>query len=392
MPNENCGRTGSLMLMLAATLVAILGEFWFYSYFTDLSAWDCENTPTCYKYSAVERVAFSTCCFFATMAILGLVHPSLHNKGWDLKFLGWFALTIGLFWANGEIFDTHGFVWFARVVAFIFLVLQQIILVDFAYTVNGWLYEYNTNVLLGACISLYVVALVGIVLMFVYYTGCDSNNTFISMALLIIVAFTAIQLTSDPEYGHNLLTSGAVAAYVTYLTYIGVSSNPYGDGVCNPTYSDSTSVLAVVLGLVIALVSTSATIYFSSSSMTTLLESDVEASNNSQITRDLLTNDAKTIEPNPESRPSNAGLSMRESLQAHQESIVWKFNLVMVMITCYWCMVLTDWGDSTSTHSNSDPTAGKTIMWMNIAASWICSGLYVWTLLAPRLFPDRNFS
>ena len=33
-------------------------------------------------------------------------------------------------------FDTHGYVWFARVGAFVFIVMQQIILIDTAYTLN----------------------------------------------------------------------------------------------------------------------------------------------------------------------------------------------------------------------------------------------------------------
>jgi hypothetical protein len=31
-------------------------------------------------------------------------------------------------------------------------------------------------------------------------------------------------------------------------------------------------------------------------------------------------------------------------------------------------------------------------MWMNITASWACSLLYTWTIVAPRVFPDRDFS
>ena len=31
-------------------------------------------------------------------------------------------------------------------------------------------------------------------------------------------------------------------------------------------------------------------------------------------------------------------------------------------------------------------------MWVKILSSWVCAGLYVWTLVAPILLPDRDFS
>jgi hypothetical protein len=83
---------------------------------------------------------------------------------------------------------------------------------------------------------------------------------------------------------------------------------------------------------------------------------------------------------------------MRRTLSSADGSIIWKFNVVMVLICQYWCMVLTDWGSSSDRDSGSSPTAGYTAMWMNIVAAWICVVLYVWTLIAPRLFPDRDFS
>ena len=146
---------------------------------------------------------------------------------------------------------------------------------------SSWLYA-----LLGLCFTNFAVSITGIVLMFLYYTdGCDDSTTFVSLALIFIVILTVLQLTSDPEHGHNLLVSASfmrrlsvatvprsshmysrthrprlsslsrldlirsplsslsfaqvtsvVSAYITYLTYVGVSSNPNGS--CNPNYSE----------------------------------------------------------------------------------------------------------------------------------------------------------
>ena len=70
-------------------------------------------------------------------------------------------------------------------------------------------------------------AFVGIVLMFVYFTGCTDNDTFISLSVVLICGFTLLQLLDSDQQG-NLLTSAVVAGYVSYLTYVSVSSNPHG--------------------------------------------------------------------------------------------------------------------------------------------------------------------
>ena len=71
----------------------------------------------------------------------------------------------------------------------------------------------------------------------------------------------------------------------------------------------------------------------------------------------------------------------------------WKLNLVLVMISMWMPMVLTDWGSiNVEGGVVSKPSAGETAMWMIVVAQWVALALYSWTLLAPRLFPDRDFS
>lgn len=35
--------------------------------------------------------------------------------------------------------------------------------------------------------------------------------------------------------------------------------------------------------------------------------------------------------------------------------------------------------------------ANAASMWVKIVSSWLCLGLYTWSLLAPILLPDREF-
>lgn len=92
------------------------------------------------------------------------------------------------------------------------------------------------------------------------------------------------------------------------------------------------------------------------------------------------------------------------------------FHIIFVLGAMYVAMLLTDWYEDISrisvgaliTHtsylrnfiragSSSPSTNGEdiyigrseTAMWMRVVSSWVCMLLYIWSLLAPVLMPDR---
>ena len=79
---------------------------------------------------------------------------------------------------------------------------------------------------------------------------------------------------------------------------------------------------------------------------------------------------------------------------------VWKLNVVNVLISCWIAMVLTGWGtleaaasaDENSNYHAANPTVGRFNMAMIGVSQWCAILLYMWTLAAPTLFPDRDFS
>lgn len=70
----------------------------------------------------------------------------------------------------------------------------------------------------------------------------------------------------------------------------------------------------------------------------------------------------------------------------------WKLNIILALITCWYAMALTSWGSITDGGTIANPQVGRTSMWMIITSQWLMICLYLWTLLAPKLFPDRDFS
>ena len=73
---------------------------------------------------------------------------------------------------------------------------------------------------------------------------------------------------------------------------------------------------------------------------------------------------------------------------------VWKLNLVLLLVSCFFTVSLTGWGSVEKVDSGDafNPQAGHANLWITIVSQWFTFLLYTWTLVAPILFPDRDFS
>lgn len=91
------------------------------------------------------------------------------------------------------------------------------------------------------------------------------------------------------------------------------------------------------------------------------------------------------------------GLVTEQDNQVESENLthVWKLNVVMALICCYVAMILTGWGTVNGldeNHNAANPTVGHVNMSILGVSQWMAILLYSWTLVAPRVFPDRDFS
>lgn len=118
----------------------------------------------------------------------------------------------------------------------------------------------------------------------------------------------------------------------------------------------------------LVLVSTSATIYFSSRSIAALAAGG--GGGGSDTLEDVLTGGNKGSGGDPfgsltagehiSQRPMGGGGGGDET---EAGKTVATFNVAMMLIAMYWCMVLTDWGSPHRDEaSDSSPTAGKVVM------------------------------
>lgn len=59
----------------------------------------------------------------------------------------------------------------------------------------------------------------------------------------------------------------------------------------------------------------------------------------------------------------------------------------------YYAMLCTNWGqlDIYEADYTPDTSRGNQSFWLKLVAEWITMSLYIFSLIAPVLFPNRNF-
>lgn len=362
----------------------------------------CAGNAGVYRPMAVASL------FFAVAAVATKVQPSLNREAWPAKYgIYLFLVALTVLISSGPLF-TGIFLWFARFGATIFVLLQQVILIDLAYNWNeDWVdradqsdrIEYGSGstwlrAIVGTCIAFYALSITGIGLLYHFFEGCPENTWVITLTLLGIIAVTAIQLSGTEG---SLLTSSVISLYATYLAYSMVSKNPNAS--CNPNLGSNDA-----WGIVIGLSLTAVSLAWTGWSWTAEDRLNVEGVQSARAVSggNLKSSDGINLDVpflDPEEQPT-AGLVMdtgEGALGRFTGAEIWRLNVVMVLISCWVAMTLTGWGtleqwDENNHSTAANPTIGRFNMAMIGISQWAAILLYVWTLLAPRLFPDRDFS
>jgi serine incorporator 1/3 len=234
------------------------------------NAWKhgCENyqgdfVSQCAGNAGVYRPMFLAFLFFVLSAFATHWQPHLNRESWPAKYtIFLFALFFTMFIPNSPIFSGF-FLWTSRIGATIFVVLQQVILIDVAYNWNDdWVEKSNEadrisygsgsgwlQAIIGMCVLMYTASIVGIGILYHLFDGCAENTWIITLTLLGILAMTGLQVAGRDG---SLLTSSVMSLYSVYLCFSVVSKNPNGS--CNPRLGHN-DVSGIVIGLTLTAVS-----------------------------------------------------------------------------------------------------------------------------------------
>ncbi|MCL7021403.1 hypothetical protein MKW94_005724 [Papaver nudicaule] len=263
----------------------------------------------------------------------------------------------------------------------LFLLVQVVLLLDF---VHGWNDNWVKKDEQFWYIALFVVSLVCYVatfsfsgLLFHFFTpsghDCGLNTFFIVLTLIFVFVFAIVAL--HPAVNGSLLPASVISVYCTYLCYSGLASEPR-DYECNGLHNHSKAVStgSLTLGLITTVLSVVYSAVRAGSSTTFLEQSSSEE-------KPLLPfSKLDEQEDNKKDDKSTGAVTYSYSF----------FHIIFSLASMYSAMLLTGWSTSVGESGNL-VDVGWPSVWVRILTGWATAGLYLWSLVAPLLFPEREF-
>ncbi|KAK7415605.1 Membrane protein tms1 [Neonectria punicea] len=386
-------------------------------------------TGSCHGWVAVHRINFALGLFHLILAgllfgVSSSKHPraAIQNGYWGPKIIAWLALIVLSFLIPDSFFVFWGnYIAFAG--AMLFLMLGLILLVDLAH---NWA-EYclaqieDTDsrvwrfVLIGSTLSMYLGSIAMTVIQYLFFAKgtCSLNQAAITINLILWLGVSVISVNPTiQEYNSKagLAQAAMVAVYCTYLTMSAVSMEP-DDKQCNPLVrAQGTRTTSVVIGAIVTMLTVAYTttraatqsLGLGNSNGVRLPEEDEHDLVTQQpIARREMRAEALRRAVEEGSLPADALLSDDEDSDAGDHSShddersqtqynYAVFHIIFFLATA-WVATLLTMNFNEATKGGDFATVGRTYAasYVKIASSWICYGMYTWTLVAPVVLPER---
>ncbi|KAG7453843.1 serine incorporator 1-like [Solea senegalensis] len=377
-----------------------------------------ENKVNCdviVGYKSVYRMCFAMACFFFLFSIIMIrvrsskdPRAAVQNGFWFFKFLLLVGITVGAFFIPDGTFTTVWY-YFGVVGSFFFIIIQLILLVDFAHSWNqSWLERAENGnrkcwlaALLSFTLVFYALAFTAVVLFYVFYTkpdDCTEHKVVISLNLIFCIVVSVVSIlptVQEAQPSSGLLQASLISLYTMYVTWSGMTNNPNRQ--CNPSllslvqpnsptpppgpvvphpdiqWWDAQSIVGLVLFLC-------CTLYAS-----------IRSSNNTQVNKLMQTEEGQGLTSDYEAPTGEDGA--RRAVDNEEDGVTYSysfFHFSLFLASLYIMMTLTNWYQP-----EADYQAMQTAMpavWVKICSSWLGLAIYLWTLVAPLVLPNRDFS
>lgn len=391
---------------------------------------DCPNGQ-CYGWLAVHRINFALGLFHLIFAglLFGVTssknpRAALQNGYWGPKVIAWIAFVVLSFLIPDEFFKVWGN-YFAFFGAMAFLILGLILLVDLAHTWAEYCLEQIENtdsavwrtVLIGSTMGMYLGSLAMTIVQYIFFAkgDCAMNQAAITINLIFWIAISFISVhPTVQEYNPKagLAQAAMVAVYCTYLTMSAVSMEP-DDKQCNPLVrAQGSRTASVVMGAIVTMLTVAYTTTRAATQSLGLgnnkggirLPEDDEHDLVTQqpgrremraevlrraVEEGSLPADALLSDDEDDDRSSNTPHDDERSSTQYDYSV---FHIIFFLATCWVATLLcSGWSGEEAMNEDGFATVGRTYWasWVKIVSAWLCYCMYIWTLVAPVIAPER---
>lgn len=334
----------------------------------------------------------------------------------------------------------------------LFVLLQIIIMIDFAFDLQDWLgsrigrFEQQCAdegreqpslcqngwkiLYLVVMLALVVGSIIGIAVMWATFPTCSTTNAFLSTTIVVsLVLFVASIMITYPE-GVAAPNPGAIPpavlmANAVYVAWGALSNNP--DTTCNPFLAASNDSVGIVIVSLIFVALSITWVTLSSAykgagaaplgQSHTLVNTEKEAEqeeDHESVGEPAGASHAATSSSAGRAAAASSPLSDAEkggstaaaaqrygavgdaedappASTAEADKGAYFFHLVMLLGSCYLAMLLSNWGtaDTKTTATSAFPEASDASMWARMGTQYASWLVYLWILMAPCACPGR---
>lgn len=318
-----------------------------------------DDRNACFGKGAVLRMSFALFAFHFMHALFLIQckfvddpRKSFHTDCLSFKFSIWVGLVILAFFIPDDFYQVYGEI--ARVLSGFFLVFQALVIINLIYTINESMVDRDECIfpLIGGALSTFALSFAFIIVGYAYYAprgSCSTTVFWITWTLILGIIVTLISISKWRIENAGLFTSGIVLAYCSFLLLNALNSVP-DDSECVEHGGLDAGWIQVVsffiaLGVVL---------------MSTLSVGTADVSDNY--------GDGDPLPYRPD-----------------------YFHAIFALAALYVAMLFTNW-DLDDVPGEFDIDESWTSAWVKIASQWLVFVLYGWTLLAPKILVDRDFS
>ena len=429
LPHVPQSKITRLRYISALLLVSIISMFMMsaksYKYLNDYLCYKIGYHSCEYVHGVgpVYRILFTMFLFFSIMAVLLIgVETSLcsraifHNKLWVLKTFILFGCMFASIYLPRSIYTGEVWHFFGLNGGFAVIIVQFILLIDAVHIFNSkviYLMENKENsnasklcfLLLWIPTSvLYIASLFGTVMFYKRYsskTDCISNLFFVSFHIYMCVAATFISIhpvIQEVRPKSGLLQSSIASAYSTYVLWTALTNQP--DGMCNPSRNylypidplkNEQIVISLMINIFILIVFSVRPVkspQYGKVNNSTLYKPNMSARQSEQTNADISRNTSNEEDKKNKEIQNDLKIIYDDEFCGVEYSYS-LFHTIIGISSLYIMMVLTNWYRPEEEENLSVKLiAGWGAVWMKICSGIFCVFIYIWSMVAPLLFPS----
>ena len=232
---------------------------------------------------------------------------------------------------------------------------------------------------------------------YLFPSSCSFNTAITTITLLFVLINTVVGMMGKYVPHGSIFTSALVTCYCTYLGYGALSSMKWDDenSECNPL-DESQNTFQMVLNIVFAggalfMTGWGAGMYHQGKGG---LGGKQEVGPGGVTAGVSAATSAAGVPPADEGPIKNDQVTV--DINADENELTpasfWRYHLIMTLCSIYMAMLLTNWGDSEDADVTTRYNLGVASAWVQVAMNWMCSIIYLWTLIVPYMLRDsRDF-